>query len=100
MRKIVAASLVLLAAGASSVNTASAYEDYDVGECAYRVHGVAYNDVLNIRKWPSPRSRIIGYIPPHGEEVELIRTKGRWGLIEFGGQRGWSHMGYLREYCE
>lgn len=95
MRKIIAASLALFAAGALSASTASAYED-----CSYRVGGVAYNDVLNIRAWPSPRSRIVGHIPPNGEGVEVIRRKGRWGLVEYDGVEGWSHMGYLREDCE
>ena len=99
MRKTVAASLVLLTAGVLSVTAASAYEDYESEDCAYRVHNVSYNDVLNIRAWPSPRSRIVGYIPPKGEEIELIRTKGRWGLIVYDGVQGWSYMGYLREYC-
>jgi hypothetical protein len=30
----------------------------------------------------------------------VIRRKGRWGLVEYDGVEGWSHMGYLREYCE
>jgi uncharacterized protein YgiM (DUF1202 family) len=97
MRKIIAASLALFAAGALSISSASAYEDEG---CPYRVHGVSYNDVLQIRKWPSPKSRIVGHIPPDGEGVELIRRKGRWGLIEYDGIEGWSHMGYLRRDCD
>ncbi len=96
MRKLVAASLALFAVGALSASPASAYNDE---ECTYRVHRVAYNDVLNIRKWPSPKSRIVGYIPPNGEGIEVIRRKGRWGLIEYEGVEGWSHMGYLRRDC-
>ncbi|MBX2806915.1 MAG: SH3 domain-containing protein [Hyphomicrobiales bacterium] len=95
MIKSLAASLALLTAGAFSMSTASAYDD-----CTYRVKGVAYNDVLNIRAWPSPRSRIVGHIPPNGDDVALIRRKGRWGLIEYNGVEGWSHMGYLREICD
>ena len=34
------------------------------------VAGVAYNDVLNVRKWPSPQSRIVGSYD-NGEDVSL-----------------------------
>lgn len=97
MRNLLKASLVFMAVGAVSTSSAHAYEDE---ECSYRVSGVGYNDVLNIRRWPSPKSRIVGYIPPNGEGVELIRRKGRWGLIFYEGTEGWSHMGYLRSDCD
>jgi uncharacterized protein YgiM (DUF1202 family) len=97
MRKIIAASLALVAAGALSVSTASAYEDEG---CPYRVHGVSYNDVLNMRAWPSPKSRIVAHIPPRGRGVELIRRKGGWGLVQYDGEQGWAHMGYLRRDCD
>lgn len=97
MRKIIAASFALAAAGVLSVSTASAYEDEG---CPYRVQGVSYNDVLNIRAWPSSKSRIVGYIPPSGEGVELIRRKGGWGLIQYDGEQGWAYMRYLRRDCE
>lgn len=97
MRNVFAALSVVAACGAVTINTASAYE---YAECTYSVTGVAYNDVLNIRAWPSPKSRIVGHIPPNGEGVEIVRRKGRWGLVEYDGIEGWSHTGYLREVCE
>jgi uncharacterized protein YgiM (DUF1202 family) len=96
MRQFAKAAL-FLAAALGSANTATA--DY-VTECPYAVRGVAYNDVLNIRRWPSPESRIVGVIPPKGNGVTLIRWKGDWGLINYDDEEGWVNMRYLRSYCD
>ncbi len=96
MKNVTKALMAMLAAGFVFAAPAKAYEDEG---CPYRVSGVAYNDVLNIRLWPSPRSRIVGFIPPNGEDVQLIRRKGNWGLIYYNGGEGWSHMRYLRRDC-
>ncbi|MGF1619165.1 MAG: SH3 domain-containing protein [Rhodomicrobiaceae bacterium] len=96
MRQFAKAAL-FLAVALGSANIAQA--DY-VTECPYAVKGVAYNDVLNIRRWPSPQSRLVGVIPPNGSGVYLIRWKGNWGLINYGHYEGWVNMRYLRAYCD
>jgi len=96
MRHIIIMSALLLAANVALVNTAKAQY---ITECPYFVTGVAYNDVLNIRKWPSHRSRIVGLIPPDGRGVTLIRWKGNWGRIYYRDYEGWVNMRYLRANC-
>lgn len=62
----------------------------------YKVHRVAGNDVLYMRRWPSHRSRIVNAIPPHGRNVYLVRLKGGWGNVIHKGKSGWVNMNYLR----
>ncbi|MGI9386687.1 MAG: SH3 domain-containing protein [Methyloligellaceae bacterium] len=62
----------------------------------YKVHRVAGNDVLYVRRWPSHRSRIVNAIPPRGRNVYLIRTKGNWGKVIHRGKSGWVNLSYLR----
>ena len=49
----------------------------------YRVRGVSYDDVLYMRRWPSPRSRIVKALAADARNVVLIRRKGRWGKVMF-----------------
>jgi len=62
----------------------------------YKVHRVAGNDVLYMRRWPSHRSRIVNAIPPRGRNVYLVRVRGNWGKVVHRGQSGWVKMNYLR----
>jgi len=96
MRQLIKVIAVALAASVFMGGAAKA--DYTT-ECPYFVTDVAYNDVLNIRAWPSARSRIVGFIPPDGRGVILIRWKGNWGRISYEGVEGWAHMNYLRADC-
>lgn len=108
MRNILKVSLIALAVGAFTPVAVHAYEDEqeedyaeeEQEDCLYSVTGVSYNDVLNIRAWPSPKSRIVGYMPPNAEGVEVARTKGNWGLVTYDGIEGWSYMGYLESTCD
>jgi len=86
----------------------------------WRVHGVAKDDVLNIRQEADAKSEKIGEIPPDGECIKNIRCVGgltleefstlseaekkkiekerpRWCLIEYNGVTGWVNGRYLRE---
>ena len=86
----------------------------------WKVHGVAKDDVLNIRQEADPKSEKIGEIPPDGECIRNIRCVGgltleefstlsgaekkkiekerpRWCLIEYNGVTGWVNGRYLRE---
>ena len=78
----------------------------------YRVHGVAGNDVLNIRSEANPHARKVGEIPPGADCVRNLGCKGglsmdefknlskreqaaankdhlRWCQVEYRGIRGW-----------
>ncbi len=67
-------------------------------ECPYTVTGVAYHDVLKIRAWPSPQSRVIGVLAPGESGVIVTRFKGNWGRL-YGAANGWVNMRYLRANC-
>ncbi len=84
---------ILLVLGLGS--TANATAD---GPDFYRVQNVEYWDVLNIRRWPSHKSKIIGIIPPEGRGIEnLVRYVRGWCLISYSGTDGWVNCRYLRE---
>ena len=54
------------------------------------VTGVAYNDVLNVRKWPSSQSRIVGSYD-NGEDVSLTgRCKNTVTTVSFRVDNGQS----------
>ncbi len=73
-------------------------EQGTVHGATYRVRGVSYDDVLYMRRWPSPRSRIVKALAADARNVVLIRRKGRWGKVMFRGRIGWVHMRYLRPW--
>jgi N-acetylmuramoyl-L-alanine amidase len=63
---------------------------------AYKVSGVAANDVLNIRSGPDANSAIVGTIPPNGREVRMIgNCAGSWCRIEYRGTQGWANRRFL-----
>ena len=67
----------------------SAYARAD-GPDRYEVRGIAYHDVLNIRKWPSHRSRIVGVIPADGRNIRnLVRRVRGWCRISYRYTDGW-----------
>ncbi len=86
----------------------------------YRVHGVAANDVLNIRSQADPHSEKLGEIPPRADCVKNLGCKGglsmdeftnlskkeqaaalkdhpRWCQIEYQGIKGWVLGHFLAE---
>ena len=79
----------------ANIHTANATAD---GPDYYKVRNVEYWDVLNIRKWPSHKSRIIDIIPSDGRgirnEVRYVRG---WCLINYHGTQGWVNCKYLAE---
>ncbi|MEZ5839985.1 MAG: hypothetical protein R3D02_06025 [Hyphomicrobiales bacterium] len=89
------------------------------GPDAYRVTGVARNDVLNIRSGPSARFDIVGTIPHDGrglrnlaectpkpaidtlatmspKALKALRQR-TWCRIAYGGVTGWVAARYLAE---
>lgn len=83
-------AVCLFAAPLSAQNT-------DIDPDLYRVSGVAFNDVLNIRAEPNAASPIIGALSPNAGGVEVIGTTGdgRWGLVNSGEGSGWVSMRYM-----
>ncbi len=64
---------------------------------AYRVTGVAADDVLNIRAAPSARAPIVGRIAPFALHVEVLELTGdaRWGRVPLPEGSGWVAMRFL-----
>ncbi|HBH35469.1 MAG TPA: SH3 domain-containing protein [Gammaproteobacteria bacterium] len=86
----------------------------------YRVHGVAENDVLNMRSEGHWRAGKVGEIPPGAdcvrnlgcqggltmdeymnlskrEQAAIQKKRPRWCLVEYQGTRGWVSGRYLAE---
>ncbi len=86
----------------------------------YRVHGVAANDMLNIRSQADPHSKKLGEIPPGADCVKNLGCKGglsldefknllkkeqaaamkdhpRWCHVEYQGIKGWVSGRFLAE---
>lgn len=64
----------------------------------FDVVGVAETDVLNIRTGPGGDTEVIGTLPPHARNIEVVGTNDthRWGMIAYQGQTGWVSMRFLR----
>ena len=116
MKPCLALFMVLLLAPLRAVAEADG-PDY------WKVHGVAENDVLNMRAEPGPHaSRIMG-IPPNATCLKNLGCKGglsfqeysslspaerkaaerrnpRWCKVEWGGKTGWVSGHYLQEASE
>jgi serine protease Do len=68
---------------------------------AYRVVGVAQNDVLKVRQRPSPDAPIVAVLAPETTGIEVIRyqevpDQNPWALIRHGANEGWVNSRYLR----
>ncbi|MCB1367464.1 MAG: SH3 domain-containing protein [Rhodobacteraceae bacterium] len=70
-------------------------QDIEVDPDLYRVSGVAFNDVLNIRQEPTAASPIIGALSPDATGVEVIATASGWGMVNSGEGHGWVSMRYM-----
>ena len=117
----IAMCLALLAGLAAGVGSVAARADAD-GPDFYVVHGVANNDVLNVRAEPDPQAHKVGEIPPGAECVRNLGCRGgltfqeftelspeqkkerenpRWCKVEYRGVTGWVNAHFLREgYCQ
>ena len=67
-----------------------------VSPARYCVIGVAPGDVLNVRAWPSPQSRVLTRLPRHHCEIAILpyATDG-WQKIRIDGWQGWVNRRYL-----
>ncbi|MEL6373868.1 MAG: SH3 domain-containing protein [Pseudomonadota bacterium] len=62
----------------------------------YGVVGIKGFDVLNVRAFPSARSRKVAAIPPHARGIRVDRRHPNgWALVSYGPARGWVNMRYL-----
>ncbi|MEO9898305.1 MAG: hypothetical protein ABJD13_04055 [Paracoccaceae bacterium] len=64
----------------------------------YDVTGVAWNDVLNVRKDPTNKASIIGELRHDASNVEVVAVSQdkKWGLVNIGDVSGWTFMRFLR----
>ena len=97
MRTIRAAVLAVATGIASLASTLPSYAEF----FAWRVVDVAYGDVLNVRAYPSPKSKIlVGY--PNGVTLSLTGkcTDGLW-LDDISGWPAWKQRQAVRyRWCE
>jgi uncharacterized membrane protein len=62
----------------------------------YEVRGVKSGDNLNVRAAASAKARVIGRIPSHGREIEIIDLgKGVWVKIAYGRVKGYVNRRFL-----
>jgi uncharacterized protein YraI len=80
------------------------WQTYAQAECAYmsEVVNVKSWDVLNIRKYPSPRSQKIGKIPSAQACIYTYcqvayYKRSQWVKVKYHGVKGWVHSDYLSE---
>lgn len=61
-----------------------------------RVVGVRYNDVLNVREFPTSSARIVGSIPPDGRGISTTGDRnGSFVWVEYRGMTGWANARFL-----
>ena len=67
-----------------------------VSPALYCVTGVAPNDVLNVRAYPSAQSQIRVQLPPNLCDIAYLPYRvGNWQKIRVAGWEGWSSLTYL-----
>ena len=67
-----------------------------VSPARYCVTGVAPGDVLNLRAWPSPRSRVIHRIGRQACGIAFLPyARGSWQKVRVAGWKGWVNRRYL-----
>ena len=70
-----------------------------VSPARFCVIGVAGNDVLNLRAWPSPQSRVLtGLAPASCGIVALPYARDGWRKIRAGGWEGWVNARYVTDH--
>ncbi|MER0238587.1 SH3 domain-containing protein [Fulvimarina sp. MAC8] len=99
----IAATLGLLAGFFTTQAAAHDWRYHVSTEIGYRVVGVSYNDVLNVRTGPSTRYPIIAGLR-NGEGGLYIQRCARhatWCLVSFGGGRqGWVSTRFIAGYAD
>lgn len=67
-----------------------------VSPAMYCVTGVAQGDVLNLRAYPSPQSRVIHRLPRNQCGIAFLpHAVGNWQRIRVEGHQGWVNRRYL-----
>lgn len=67
-----------------------------VSPARYCVAGVAYNDVLNLRAYPSANSRILAKLPPERCGIAFLPFSVRnWQKVRVAGYEGWVNRRYV-----
>lgn len=67
-----------------------------VSPARYCVTGVAPGDVLNLRAWPSPQSRVIHQIDRQACGIALLPyARDGWQKVRTGGWEGWVNSRHL-----
>jgi SH3-like domain-containing protein len=67
-----------------------------VSPAMYCVSGVAANDVLNLRAYPSPQSRILARLAPNLCGIAFLPyAVGNWQKVRADGWEGWVNRRYL-----
>lgn len=90
------ASLILALCGVIVVFALAAPSRATTDEMGLRVVGVAHNDVLNMREYPTAEARIIEVIPPDGRGVIWRGERhGDWIYVSYRRASGWVHSRFL-----
>ncbi|MCW5696197.1 MAG: SH3 domain-containing protein [Bauldia sp.] len=67
-----------------------------VSPALYCVTNVAWNDVLNLRAWPTPQSQIlVGLAPNQCGIAFLPYATGTWQKVRVAGWEGWVNRNYV-----
>ena len=67
-----------------------------VSPARYCVSGVAPGDVLNVRAFPSPQSRVLTTLTPSQCEIAFLPySVGSWQKVRVAGWQGWVNRNYL-----
>lgn len=67
-----------------------------VSPAMYCVTGVASNDVLNLRKWPSTGSAVIAELDPDQCDIAFLPySTGNWQKVRVNGDEGWVNRKYV-----
>jgi hypothetical protein len=68
------------------------------GRLTYRVVGVPFDDVLNMRERPNPRSFPVGEIPFDATGIRGLgcNEDNTWCRVRYGGHEGWVNARFIR----
>jgi SH3-like domain-containing protein len=67
-----------------------------ISPALYCVTGVAPGDILNLRSWPSPQSRVLVGLPRRQCNIAFLPyATGRWQKIRVDGWQGWVSRRHL-----
>jgi len=67
-----------------------------VSPSLYCVTGVAPDDRLNLRAWPSPQSKVLARLPRNQCDIAFLPyARNGWQKIRVAGWEGWVNRRYL-----